>query len=78
MDRMYLAEHKVTVFENQEAREKGQVLRTFQDKPYSRCGFDNYRDPVTGRVYPGYTSPSYETYIILTDNIMDFYPSRTK
>ena len=53
MDRQYMAEHSVAVYETLQERTNGAPpVTTIDAKPYSRGGFDNYK--YNNTVYAGF------------------------
>lgn len=67
MDRMYKREESVNVYENQAAKDGGNVLKTVRRVPYSRAGLDWYM--YENFCFPGYVDETHDVdaCIILTD-----------
>ena len=67
MDRMYKRAESVNVYENQAAKDSGNVLKTIKRIPYSRAGFDWFM--YNNFCFPGYFDKMHDVdaCIILTD-----------
>lgn len=55
MDRQYLREHTVIVYNNQSDKDNNKPLKTIYTRPYSHWGFENYKHD--GLMYPGFIDP---------------------
>lgn len=60
MDRSYKAKDRVQVHQSERS---GDLLDTFEQRPYSHAGFDNYE--YRGVMYPGFVDQAMQAYILL-------------